>query len=393
MPKFSRARSAVVVVAVAASLLATQVGTAGALTVLQAAKLVGPGATPGAFMGLNSAISGNTLVVGAQGNAASAGAAWVFTKSAGKWKESAKLLGSDTVAGDSFGNSVAISGSTIVVGAQGHNGAIGAAYVFTGSGKTWTQRAELTVPGSSTYGQFGWSVAISGTTIVVGAPNVEGAAFVFSEKTLNHWTLSKMLTASDEVTGDGFGYQVAAEGSQLFVSSPYHGGGAGAVYVLTGGGSNWTQHQELRGKDTVSGDNFGIGELSVSGSELLVGVPLRAAGAGAAYVFDEAAGKWSQAAELKAKDGAAGDHFGFGGAIAGSTIVVGAGRHAMKGSAYVFTGSKSKWTQQAEFTPKDAKAGDVFGRWVALEVNGSAATAEVGAPNNNGVGAAYVFAV
>jgi hypothetical protein len=106
----------------------------------------------------------------------------VFTKTAGVWKQTAELTGSDSVALDAFGDSVAISGSTAIVGAWGHANIAGRAYVFTKTAGVWKQRAEL--KGSDTVADdyFGGSVALSGTTAIVGAPyyaNHAGRAYVF----------------------------------------------------------------------------------------------------------------------------------------------------------------------------------------------------------------------
>jgi len=344
-------------------------------------------------LGFDTALQGNTLVVGDAGHNGGSGAVFVYTHTKSVWTKEATLTGKDTIANDGFGNAVALQGSTLVVGAQAHNGARGAIYVFTGSGKSWKQTQELSVTPSGAYGQFGWSVAISGSTIVAGAPNVSGAAFVFT-KSGGPWTQRKQLTARDQVNGDGFGYTLAINGSTLFVGSPFHGATAGEVYVFTGSGNSWKQRTEFRGKDTVASDNFGIGELVASGPDVLVAAPFHAAGAGAAYVFTGSGGSWKQQAELKGKDTAAGDHFGFGEAIDGSTIVVGADRHAPGGVAYVFTRSGTTWKQQAEFKGKNTTTGDIFGRSVSLSATGSVVTAAVGAPfHASNAGSVYIFRV
>ena len=392
-------KTSLVAVGTATAILALQVGAGASVKVHQLAELSGKHASTGALQGYNSAISGKTLVVGALGQNSASGVAYVFTKSGSKWTEAATLKGKDTVSGDQFGNAVAISGSTIVVGAEGHAGATGAVYVFRGSGKSWKQVAELTVPPSGVYGQFGWSVAISGHTLVAGAVNVEGAAFVFTESGSGKWssTGTKIL-ANDAATGDGFGYNVAISGSTIFASAPYHNAQAGVVYVFTGSGKTWTQRAKLAGKDTAPSDNFGIGELSVSFTgnkqyppgSILVGAPLHKAGAGAAYLFSGSGSKWTQTAEFRAKNGVANDHFGYGGAISGSTIVIGSDHRAPGGVAYVFVRGSKSWTQQTQFTAKDNKTSDAFGRWVSLE----GTTAVVGAPErSSGTGATYIFSV
>jgi len=384
-------KTPLVAVAMATAILALPVGAGASVKVHQLAELSGKHASAGALQGYNSAVSGNTLVVGALGQGSSSGVAFVFTKSGTKWTQAATLKGKDTISGDQFGNAVAISGSTIVVGAEGHAGATGAVYVFRGSGKSWKQVAELTVPPSGTYGQFGWSVAISGHTLVAGAVNVEGAAFVFTESGSGKWSSAgTKILANDAASGDGFGYNVAISGSTIFASAPYHNAQAGAVYVFTGSGTTWTQRAKLAGKDTAASDNFGIGELSASGSSILVGAPLHKSGAGAAYLFSGSGSKWTQTAEFKARNGVANDHFGYGGAISGKTVVIGSDHRAPGGVAYVFVKGTKSWTQQAQFTAKDNKTSDAFGRWVSLV----GTMAVVGAPErSSATGATYIFSV
>jgi hypothetical protein len=106
----------------------------------------------------------------------------VFTKTGGGWKQVAELEGTDSVAGDSFGSSVAISGTTAVVSATTYDpvkaNVIGRAYLFSKTETGWKQTAEL--KGSHT-DLFGSSVAISGMTVMVGAPeaNNSGREYVF----------------------------------------------------------------------------------------------------------------------------------------------------------------------------------------------------------------------
>jgi hypothetical protein len=116
--------------------------------------------------------------VGAYGSKSFTGAAYVFTSSGSTWTQQAKLTASDGAANNDFGFSVALSGSTALVGAFGNNSGTGAAYVFVRSGSTWTQQAKL----ASSGGGFGNSVTLSGSTALVGAPlnpSHIGAAYVF----------------------------------------------------------------------------------------------------------------------------------------------------------------------------------------------------------------------
>lgn len=137
------------------------------------------------------AISGDTVVVGAHLNDFSnQGSAYVFVRSGGAWSQQQKLTASDGAHGDHFGSSVAINGDTAVVGAPqddiGASAEQGAAYVFVGSGTKWSQQQQLTGNTAVIGDRFGWSVAISGNTVMVGAAHDDigansnqGSAYVF----------------------------------------------------------------------------------------------------------------------------------------------------------------------------------------------------------------------
>jgi len=145
---------------------------------VQQAKLTASDAAAGDNFGFSVAVSGPTAVVGAP----SKNSVYVFTRSGSTWSQQAKLTASDAAAGDNFGYSVAVSGSTAVVSAVGKNSGTGAAYVFTRSGSTWSQQAKLTAGDAAVFDQFGFSVALSGSTAVAGAPNknsATGAAYVY----------------------------------------------------------------------------------------------------------------------------------------------------------------------------------------------------------------------
>jgi hypothetical protein len=198
----------------------------------------------------------------------------------------AMLKGSDTVASDYFGGRVAISGMTAIVGARDHAKEAGQAYVFTGTATGWKQTAELKGADIVAGDQFGASVAISGTTAVVGAPAYAknaGRAYVFTETAFG-WTQVAELKGSDTVAGDSFGNSVAISGTTAVVSATaLDSGGASLTdraYVFTGTAGSWTQVAELKGSAT---DQFGA-SVAISGTTAVVGAP-DAKGAGRAYVF------------------------------------------------------------------------------------------------------------
>ena len=120
--------------------------------------------------GYSVSVSGDTAVIGASGkNSSNQGAAYVFVRSGGAWTQQQELTASDGAAGDNFGYSVAVSGDTAVIGAYGKNSNQGAAYVFVRSGGVWSQQQELTASDGAACDDFGHSVSVSGDTAVIGA--------------------------------------------------------------------------------------------------------------------------------------------------------------------------------------------------------------------------------
>ena len=224
--------------------------------------------------------------MGSPGYAKTAGRVYLFTKARASWKQSAELKGSDTTTADGFGYAVAISGTTAAVGAPVYTKNTGRAYVFTDTKSSWKQAAEL--KGADTVGEdgFGVSVAVSGTTAVVGADgHAKGAgrAYVFTNS-VGGWKQSAELKGADTVGEDGFGISVVLAGTTLIVGAPDHAKLAGRAYVFTGMASAWTQTGEMKGADTVANDGFGV-SVALSGTTAVVSAPDRASDAGRAYVF------------------------------------------------------------------------------------------------------------
>ena len=314
----------------------------------------------------------------------------------------------DGGAANLFGDSVAISGGTALVGAPTYAGS-GAVYVFVRSAGVWAQQGLLSVGASAAGDEFGQSVAIDGNTAVVGARfhdtgavNDSGATYVFV-RTGSSWALQKTLAASDGVAGDRFGSAVAVDGDTAVVGAEYRplGAGAGAAYVFTRSGTTWTQQSVLTASDGVNGDRFG-GSVAISGETVLVSAAWRKSGAlvncGAAYVYTRAGTTWTQqGAALTATPVEAGEWFGAPVALDGDTALMGAAGHDtaagdMVGAAYVFTRSGTTWAQQARLLGSDGLANDVFGSAVALTGNAALVGARQHATTAGAnAGAAYSF--
>jgi hypothetical protein len=414
------------------------------------------------------AVSGDTVVVGAPNedsstvgvnstpineSATEAGVAYVFVRSGTTWTQQAYLKAHQVTAGDLFGCSVAISGDTVVVGAYKEDGSAtgvngtanelgtdaGAAYVFVRSGTTWTQQAYLKAGQGSVEDYFGWSVAVSGDTVVVGAiwedgsgtgvnstPNESaeyaGAAYVFARSgtTWSQQAYLKPAAVGTTQAGDQFGASVAVSGDTVVVAGIYEDSSttgvnstanesalsSGCAYVFVRSGTTWTQQAYLKASQVTAGDDFGR-SLALSGDTLVVGAPNEdssttgvnstsnenASAAGAAYVFARSGTTWTQQAYLKAQQVTASDNFGYSVAVSGDTVVVGAygedsGTTGVNstadesagnaGAAYVFTRNGATWNQQAYLKAGafgTSQSGEQFGWLVAV----SGSTVVVGA--------------
>ena len=364
------------------------------------AKLTASDAAAEDRFGWSVAISGNTAIAGAYGNDDSgnnSGSAYIFIKDGGIWNEQAKLTPSDATPFKIFGYSVAISGDTAVVGAHGDANS-GSAYVFVRSGTNWSQQGKLIADNLDINDQFGYTVAVSGDTAIIGARLDDdggldsGSAYVFIRNGTS-WSQQAKLTANDAAAGDWFAYLVAVNGDTAVIGAPFDDDGhtdSGSAYVFVRSGTNWAQQAKLTASDAAIGDKFGWA-VAISGDTAVVGAYENEA----AYAFVRNGVNWSEQAKLTASDSAAGDSFGWLVAIDNDTAVIGAFRDddggTNSGMTYVFERSGSSWTQQGKLISSDLAANDNFGYAGAISGN----TVIVGANQNNddgtNSGSAYVF--
>jgi trimeric autotransporter adhesin len=380
--------------------------------------------------GTSVALSGDTLAVGAQGEASDAtgingdqanrsawqsGAVYVFTRSGTTWTQQAYIKASNTGPGHQFGISVALDGDTLAVGAVGEvsdatgiNGdqadhaAIqsGAVYVFTRSGTTWTQQAYIKASNTNGKDLFGTSVTLSGDTLAVGAVGED----------------------SDATGINGDQANSSAEDS-------------GAVYVFTRAGTTWTQQAYIKASNTGPSHQFGT-SVALEGDTLAVGAQGEDSDAtgingdpfnhsawrsGAVYVFTRAGTTWTQQAYIKSSNPDDVDGFGNAIALSGDTLAVSAvgeqsnatginGDQAdnsawRSGAVYVFTRSGMTWTQQAYIKASNTEANDQFGYSIALDGDTLAVGAQCEASKATGlngdqfnrfeglscIGAVYIF--
>jgi hypothetical protein len=255
----------------------------------QVAKLIADDPSSFSFFGISVAVTGDTIVVGAYGDDDYAGSAYVFSYDGAGWRQVGKLIADDAARSDFFGVSVSVNGDTVVVGAYGDDYDAGSAYVFRHDGAGWTQVAKLTASDATPFTLFGISVAVSGNTVVVGAPysRAVGSAYVFACGDAGCTQVQK-LTAGDGSPDDTFGTSVSLSGKTLMIGGPSNHGGvsySGAAYIFRYDGSAWTQAEKMISSDAAPYDSFGAC-VSVSGNTAVAGAPDDDTSRGSAYVFD-----------------------------------------------------------------------------------------------------------
>jgi hypothetical protein len=404
------------------------------------------------FFGTSVAVDGDTLVVGAEGESSSAttvngdqnndnvqgaGAAYVFRRTAGRWVQEAYLKASNTETFDDFGISVAISGDTVAVGAYAEDSAStgvnndpinnnanhsGAVYVYRRTGTNWSQEAYVKASNTGQQDNFGYSVALSGNTLAVGAfgeasPSVginqgqgdgapgAGAVYVF-QRLGSTWSQQAYIKASNTQQNYVFGERLALDGDTLAVGSTGESSsatgvnqdqtdrsalGAGAVYVFTRTNGIWSQQAYIKASNTYPNNEFGS-SVSLYHDTLAVGafgessaatgvnsnqMDHNAMNAGAVYVFQRTNGTWEQQAYIKASNTRATDEFGWAVSVFGDTLLVGSrqesnsatgidgnqtgGGASASGAAYVFTRTGTTWSQRTYLKASNTGQNDLFG--------------------------------
>jgi hypothetical protein len=349
--------------------------------------------------GYGGAVDGRTAMVGEahatiNGNEAQ-GEVYVYRRSGDQWILSQKLIASDGQADDSFGGDIAVSGNTAIIGAIGVNNDHGAVYVFTNSGGTWTQTQKLTASDGAVLDWFGYSVAFSGTQLVVGARNAKGdrGAAYFYDGSSGTWILTAELTPGDVQSQDYFGNSVAISDTTALVGAfNINGANPGAAYVFTNSGGTWTQTQKLTPSDGQRGDWFGFAvalnntTAAIGASQALVNGQLDQ---GAVYVFNNSGGTWTQTQKLIATDGTEFDALGWNVAITGNAILAGAtGANA----AYFFVQSRGTWGEKAELMASDFTGNGIAYGWkVGFDGRTALVTAPFSMVNGEMEGAAYFY--
>lgn len=363
-------------------------------------KLAASGLEADTEFGIGLDISGNFAVVGAIFDdilfgGASAGSARVYTFNGTSWSPSATLLSPDVFPFQRFGMNVAVSGDRIVVGAGTIDEACaddpdcdhGIAYVYVFNGATWGFDQALDANVTSAESHFGTRVDIDGDRVIVGARSDDnangdraGAAHIFEYTPLfgGVWFESEKLVASDGDNFDEFGSDVAVSGAWAIVGADSDEGG-GSAYIFEDTGSDWVQRAKLQPVGLPATADFGY-SVAIEGNFAVIGAPDFGQGPGAVYVFERfGALGWLQTGKLEAHDGVDGDSFGSsvsvaasppGGVVRAQVMVGAASDDDARGAAYVFWRVGGGWVGRGKLTASDGVAGDSFGGGAVAISNG-----------------------
>jgi FG-GAP repeat len=336
------------------------------------------------YFGGSVAVSGKTAVVGSLTAYEDAGAVYIFEEGATGWptKPTATLR---SPGAEQFGYSVAISGNTIVIGAPPTNGNSGTAYIYVKGATRWptTPTVTLADPGATDQDSFGFSVAVSGTTAIIGAPKDTSpyttAAYIYVMGG-SGWPTTPTATLVDPngSINDSFGDTVAVSGNTAIV------GELAAAYIYTAEDSVWqTTPAAVLSDPSTKKDNEFANSVGVSGTTAIVGAP----GAGSAYLYVEGATNWPTTPTVTLVDPSSTSGkktFGQAVAVSGKTAIVGAPAE----NCYLYVEGATGWPTKPKATIHKPGGAGSFGTDVAI----SGSVGLVGADTTkHGSGEAYIF--
>ncbi|QJE98844.1 hypothetical protein [Luteolibacter luteus] len=329
---------------------------------------IDPGdSSAGEHFGKAVAVEDDTAVIGAPDDYtpvySQRGSVYVLTRESGNWSRQAKLTVNDIA----FGQSVALSGDTLLAGALRGNelaglGSGGQAWAFVRNGTNWTMQDLLLPDEGVPEDDFSFSMAIDGDRAVIGSPgrgSRHGSAFVF-ERSGGLWYQQAKLEENPRRALANFGSSVDVDGTTILIGAPEAGLHPGCAYVYSGSGTSWTPQTRLDG----DGDfRFGA-SVSLSGNLAIVGAPE----SNAAHIFAGSGDAWTRMVRLTPDDATLKD-FGQAVSIDGYAALVGANEinpaQQSAGEAFLFARDHAVWSLQGRLdggaTVSGARALDLSG--------------------------------
>ena len=366
---------------------------------LQELKLTADDATGGDHYGRSMAISGDRIAIGAMTTDGGDGAVYLYTRSGDDWLLEQKI---DAPGRASFGRSIGLDGDYMVVTmckvAKGgiceqSDAGLGVAYFYDLEDTGWVLNSQLDHSGDS----FATSAGLSGDLAVLGADGDDdvatdaGAAYIY-RRTGSDWVEEAKLTASDGASGDNFGFSAAISGNYVLVGAWNAMSSQGAAYVFEYDNGVWVEAARLVADDGLPGDQFGSWFLGIDGDYAVIGAlndDDLGTDVGSAYVFHrDETGTWSQHAKLLPSNGIADDQFGTSTAISGNFALIGSFDGAY---AYIYERVGDVWLEQHIITSFDYETGDDFGYALAIDGPYAAIGSDDDVVGGIETGSAYVY--
>jgi hypothetical protein len=359
----------------------------------QGAKLTGasPVGTPQQGRAVALSGDGNTAMVGGWSDNSNQGAVWVWTRSAGTWTaQGSKMVGTGGTATGQQGWSVSLSydGNTAAVGANADNAWVGAAWIWTRSGSTWMQQGNKLVGTAVANSKIGFSVSLSadGNKVAVGGAGDPGtgvgATWIFTRSGTTWTQFGSKLIASDgsATPGQGESVSMSGDGTTLSVGGSGDTSGTGAVWIWTAPANAWTQQGTSLRVTGNTGALYRQVTVSISGdgNTAIAGVPQDNAPGGSVWAFTRSNGVWSQQAGPFTCSGVGYlQDAGLSVALStdGTTAIIGVPTEGSNGAVCMYTHSGSTWTQQSVFN----QSGNItLGFAVAISSDGNTAVGGCG---------------
>lgn len=374
---------------------------------------VDPTAEFGDALGVSVAISGNYSIAGAPNDDISTnidqGSASIFQFNGTSWVFMQKLTDATGAANDQFGISVSISGSYAIVGAWqdviGANVAQGSVSIYHLTGATWVLMQKITDAAGAAGDGFGYSVSISGSRAIVGAMlddvaanSNQGSACIYQFNGTS-WVLMQKITDAAGAANDRFGYSVSISGSNALIGAPGYdldlAGGYtdfGNAPIFQFNGSSWVLTQRISDGNGLKGDWFGV-SVSIDGNYAIVGAyqanltNQSNPDQGAAVIFRYDGSSWVFVQRMNNMEGMPYDKYGNSVSISGDYAIVGIFNHdagnnvaqADVGAAAIYRRMGALWQRIQFLTDPGANATDWFGFSVA--VDGTSKRIVIGAIN------------
>ena len=360
--------------------------------------------------GRSVAVEGDRALIGAQGASVGQGLVYDFQWDGSSWVEMDQLTSSDGDSGDWFGWRVVIQGDRAVVAAisaDGGSGFSGALYAFQWNGTNWTEVQKISASDGESGDNLGWALAMDGDVLVAGAIGDDdvdvsaGAAYVYRWDG-SQWNLEQKLVASDGVAADEFGFSAAVSGDVIAVGAvgcDDVGQDGGAVYIYRHDGTDWQEDDKITASDGAAFDWFGW-ETSLDGDRLATGAVSHddpEVDGGAVYTYRHDGSDWVDEEKIAPRRIASGDAFGWDVEIIGDRLWTGAiaARGVTRGTgvAFAFHHDGTRWVQIERWFGSDSGGGfgDNFGSAIGTDGVTSLVGAFFGPGSTTDAGAVYRY--